>query len=263
MEDLTGWADDIVSSPAKAMAFWGTGPDERLVRRSRRDVIDLIVPSALGSDADAIDWLETIPFDVATIAGIDEDLDTPNVWFPGHFELGWGVAFRGPGHDVMMSRRWLARGPWRTIERPGDLTIVQVHPLDAPREEIEALVRIASAALYWPTGGEVSRRPDPVNGLYTAATRLFEIVVPPNAAVSTEQMNSARALRDPYKAIDPVERVAFVFIDEADARRQLDDLWVRGLEVWYVDGSGRHRVDDTYKPPPHPKPTWIGKHSQT
>ena len=263
MVDLAKWESELVTSPGDSSVWWGEGANDYVLRNDTKlDVIAFPIRTPLKSDADAIALFEAMPFTVATM-GPAGDHNPKSKWFPGHIKLGWGVAFRGAGHEIMMSRRWIARGPWRAIERPGDLTILQVHPFDGARAEVDRLIVAASAALYWRTGGEITRHAEPVKGLYTATSRTFEIVVPPNAAVSTEQMNSARALRDQKKAVDPIERVAFVFIDETDARRQLDDLWVRDLEVWYVDGSGRHRLDDTYKPPPRTQPAWIEKRSQT
>jgi len=247
MADLSRWATGLTSSSTHPVAFWGRDDDEAMIRRKIAfDGLHIGVPRALGSDVDAMHWLETMPYDVATIGDIDLEADTPSKWFPGHFELGWGVAFRGKGHDIMMSRRWIERGPWTVIKRPGDLTILQVHSLTDTRSEMESRIRRASRALYWRTGGEITRTPVPVRGLYTAETRTFEIVVAPDIVVDVEQMNSARALIG--KGSEPIDRVAFVFIDRADAERQLHALWLRDLECWFVDDAGRHRLDDRYTP---------------
>src|SRR5690606_34932321 len=49
-----------------------------------------------------------------------------------HYPHGWACAFKGPGHDRLVSRRWLAYGPWRLIrDDEHDVSFVQFHDLDA------------------------------------------------------------------------------------------------------------------------------------
>ena len=55
---------------------------------------------------------------------------------------------------------------------------------------------------------------------------------------------------------DPVDAIAYVFIEEADARAHLHELWLRELECWVVDGAGKRRLDADYRPVPDP-PQWV------
>jgi hypothetical protein len=50
--------------------------------------------------------------------------------------------------------------------------------------------------------------------------------------------------------------VAYVFVDEADARAHLHELWLRELECWLVDDKGKRRLDLDYHPVPNP-PGWV------
>jgi hypothetical protein len=99
-----------------------------------------------------------------------------------------------------------------------------------------------------------------VEGLYSASTRRLEIVVPPGAEVAQVHMRDSCAVRSRHglgaATGGPIDQVAYVFADEAHARAHLHDLWLRELEVWIVDGSGKRRLDDAYAPTLQP-PQWV------
>src|SRR6185436_9555656 len=46
-----------------------------------------------------------------------------------HFGHGWACAFRGEGHDRLVSRRWLDFGPWKLRRGANDTSLVQFHAL--------------------------------------------------------------------------------------------------------------------------------------
>ena len=76
--------------------------------------------------------------------------------------------------------------------------------------------------------------------------------------VSAEEMAVAAATRVYQIYPEPVEQVAFVFMDEATARRQLPALWLHGLEVRAMTAQGERRIDLDYEPPPLPAlPAWV------
>ncbi len=101
-----------------------------------------------------------------------------------------------------------------------------------------------------------------VEGLYVAERRTLEVVVPPGGTIDQVRMRDACALRYMHRvtppAEKPIDQVAFVFVDEADARAHLHELWLRELEVWLVDGAGKQRLDDAYAPTLDP-PEWVLK----
>lgn len=252
---LDGWQGTFAER-GLASYEW-EGPEVDNPNSLSRDILrpDVIEVGCLVDmqDADLERLLALLPYSVATIGSVRAEYKLPLSHFISHFELGWGCAFRGDGHEqVLQSRRVLEQGEregiWKYSHRDGDLSILQVHSLMDERAVVEARVRAASAMLFWPTGVQRDIEPEPVKGLYSRETKTFEIVVAPDANVTTQVMGSARELVEPDAAKDPIERVAFVFFSEAEARAKLRDLWLRGLECWYVDGAGRHRLDDTYGP---------------
>jgi hypothetical protein len=56
----------------------------------------------------------------------------------------------------------------------------------------------------------------------------------------------------------PIERVSYVFADEARARAHLHELWLRELECWAVVGGAPTRLDTAHAPAPSPPPWMCG-----
>jgi hypothetical protein len=71
-------------------------------------------------------------------------------------------------------------------------------------------------------------------------------------------MGIAAATRIHQIFAEPVDQVAFVFTEEATARRQLPALWLYGLEVRAMTRDGERRIDVDYQPPPATLPAWVG-----
>jgi hypothetical protein len=181
-----------------------------------------------------------------------------------HLNHGWGCAFRGAGHDRLVSRRWLDFGPWRVIRRPDDTTFVQFHDLDitdpaaAYAQAAPGHERMGNSA----TGGYLQHQLDWIigetTGQYDAKTQTLEIVG--QREVSQEDMLSSCALRLKHR-LSPatpnrINTIAYVFLAREDAESHLHELWLRELQCWYVDERGKHRLDDTYHPTPNP-PDWV------
>jgi hypothetical protein len=215
--------------------------------------------------------LERLPFEIAA-------LTSPcwNSWVQAgkrrwgfarsHVDHGWACAFRGDGHDRLVSRRWLEFGPWRVVHRPDDTTFIQFHDLAITDPE-EAYVQAAPGHQRMgidPIGGFIqgidSAVLDEVGGVFIADTRTLEIPVAPRIEVTQQDMRVACALRLYHKLHRPagqrIERIAYVFIDRRDAEAHLHELWLRELECWYMDETGRHRIDADYHPTPNP-PAWV------
>ncbi len=69
---------------------------------------------------------------------------------------GWMVAFKGAGHDRLVSRRWLDHGPWAVLrDDDSDLTVVLFYDPDAPSAEVAlAQSEPGHDRMGWsPTGG--------------------------------------------------------------------------------------------------------------
>lgn len=92
--------------------------------------------------------------------------------------------------------------------------------------------------------------------VYEATERKLEIVVDPGDEVSEKEMTNAAWTRAHKRTgKDRIDHLAFVFMKQNDAQLHLHEMWLRELEVWYVDGKGNHRIDEDYAPKPN-RPAW-------
>jgi len=190
----------------------------------------------------------------------------PEDWEDYRSMHGWAFALRGAGHKLV-SPRVLDRGPWRRLrDEASDTTVIQFHELPSDGHQaleqarpghalLESMWRGGHYAGYdWAFRGHASRglyKPS----LYDPATRT-SIVLVDGREVSAEEMGMAAATRVHQVFPTPVEQVAFVYLDEAMARRQLPALWLYGLEVRAMTAQGERRIDLDYTPPPFELPSW-------
>jgi hypothetical protein len=270
----TGWPSALLAAQKDGRADWplvgGVRPLVSVNPRAQPPRVVLQLPDGFETLDEGIGWIERLPFQVCSVGWIHTpewvDMDVePFELGVGHVPHGWACAFRGAGHDRLVSRRWLDFGPWRVIRRPGDLTVVQFHdvaadPATAAQQALPGWERMGVS----PTGGFL---PSPylvrtdVEGLYSAATRTLEIVVPPGGAVTQIQMRDACAMRVRHGVAladaKPVDQVAYVFLEPAGARAHLHEMWLRELEVWQVDQHGKRRIDLDYQPAPPAPPAWV------
>jgi hypothetical protein len=181
---------------------------------------------------------------------------------------GWAFALKGAGHRLY-SPRIRDRGPWRILrDEEHDVTMFQFHDLDAPAELALEQARPGHALLApsWLGGHYVGHPLLFRNGVeaagykpsfYDSGSRT-SIVLVQDREVSAEEMGVAAATRVHQIYPEPVEQVAFVYMDEATARRQLPALWLYGLEVRAMTVQGERRIDLDYEPPPPPElPAWV------
>ena len=149
------------------------------------------------------------------------------------------------------------------IRQPNDTTWIQFYdlaitdPMEAHAQALPGHQRIGVG----PTGGYIGFHDGDLiagavreGGLYDATTRTLELVVAPGVTVEQGAMlaQCARRRSDPK-----IDHVAYVFMDRADAEAHLHELWLRELQCWYVDGTGKHRIDDRYDPGPPVAPAWV------
>jgi hypothetical protein len=227
-------------------------------------VVGAVAPDMFGSVDELVALLQEIPFEVCSIGTLYPDewaasKERSTFGFANtHVTLGFGCAFRGPGHDRLVSRRWLEHGPWRLHRGADDLSLVQFHDLDA-----DPLTALAQAIpghrrmgisdqggfIQGPSAagkgiGYVAAEKLP-EGLYHAEDRTLEVVVPTGRAVPQGEMQDAcayrRAKRDDRST--PIAQVAYVFMTEKEARAHLREMWLRELQVWTVEGGAKRRLD--------------------
>jgi hypothetical protein len=275
LDDLSRWVTALESVKRDGSAKWFHGSvesykDTKLVavsRASSRVTFDL--PEGFATVDEALRWIEVLPFEVCSLGTIFPDewlkLDVDTFGFGrGHYAHGWGCAFRGAGHNRLVSRRWLEFGPWRILRRSADLTLVQFHDLNADAATAAGQARPGHERMGISKIGGYLQVPyaytRDVEGLYVAERRTLEIVVPPGGKVEQVHMRDACALRYEHRVLQPAEKpidqLAYIFLDESDAHAHLHELWLRELEVWLVDGAGKRRLDATYCPTPI-LPEWV------
>lgn len=188
-------------------------------------------------------------------------------WWEGYRSIhGWGFLLRGEGHRLV-SKRIVDRGPWRLLrDEANDVTLFQFHDFKADAGTALEQARPGHALLapVW-QGGHYASQMWVFRGsadsykptFYDPATRT-SIVLVQEREVTDEEMGVASATRVHQVFPEPVEQVAFVYLDEAAARRQLPALWLHGLEVRAITASGERRIDLDYAPPPlPPSPDWV------
>lgn len=260
------------SGPLGAAAAWD-GPGNGLLKQvrvdRRRDYASFVLPEFFERVSEALVRVAPLPFRLAQFGQLFADWPKPidgHKRWGIHIDHGWGMLFRGAGHDRLVSRRWLDFGPWRVVHLPDDTTFIQFHDLsltDPAAAWEQAKVGHQRMGID-PIGGYIKGIDleviSQLRGLYIAATRTLEIVVGPGNSVSQQDMRVSCALRLHHREIKPasdrIEHIAYVFMDRRDAEAHLHELWLRELQCWYVDERGKHRLDDNYCPTPTPPP-WV------
>jgi hypothetical protein len=265
------WPQRLAQTTVSSVAFWKES-SQQVSYRPKSDKIGFGIPDAFATVEEALAILEPLSFELGILGSvflhewIKADYER---WGVGRSNIdhGWACIFRGAGHDRLVSRRWLDFGPWRVIRRPNDTTVIQFHdlaitdPLEAYEQAKAGHERMGNSAI----GGYIGWYLDGLlegasTRLYNQATRTLERVVPPGDVISQSEMLCNAALRlhhrtDPTST--PVEHVAYIFIDEGDARAHLHELWLREMECWsYRTDGKKHRLDLDYRPVPAP-PEWV------
>jgi hypothetical protein len=269
------WSLALNRAKTDAFVFWN-GWTKQIGYRPKSEVVTFCLPNGTSSFDDLILRSEPLAFELAVF-----ETSFADEWIAAAYprwgfgrsmvDHGWGCAYRGTGHDRLVSRRWLDFGPWRVIRRPDDTTFIQFHDLDItdPAEAYAQAApgheRMGIAA----TGGYIAWHYEKlltgaakVSALYLATTRTLEIVVGPGNSVTQGEMICQCARRLQHRLEPPasnrIDHVAYIFTDRADAEAHLHELWLRELQCWYIDGHGKHRLDADYHPVPNP-PAWVKK----
>ena len=254
------WTASFAAAADHAFARWG---DDATAAHSRGvTVLGRAVDPVATS---VVDILAALPFQEATVTGLHPEwADPPTAYrapslgggMPPH---GWLCAFRGDGHDRLVSRRWLGAGPWLLHERPGDLSVLQLHDEDADSATALAQARPAHDRLgLTDRGGYVGPgllHTSLPRGSVDPRTGLMKVVVHGRPVTETELLEvcSLRGRDD----VDPgpVRNAAYVFIEEPEARVHLDALWLRGLECHTFRRGVEVRLDALHHVDPV-RPDW-------
>jgi hypothetical protein len=262
------WLERFAATMVDATALWGTDDetaDAVSHSRGERTLLSCRMPR---DPREVLTRLEALPFDVATMRPLHPEwrrvpegpLGYRGTSLGGSTH-GWLCAFRGAGHDRLVSRRWLEHGPWRLHRRDGDLSIVEFH--DARADPMTALAQARPGHIRMgihEEGGYIqpayvySKLP---RGFRASEGGLLKIIVHGRAVTPCEMLDCC-ALRIETRTVDPgpVSDVAYVFVEEEEAQKHLHELWLRGLQCYAIREGMEVRLDEGYTPEPD-VPAWV------
>ena len=261
----------VVASGVECHIRWGGewGQDGWLSSNVRGKIVKVAFKKDSQKAEDFIDKMKHIEFELGAFSSGPWGAYSNKVKYDHkgfadmHFSHGWACAFKGKGHERLVSRRWLEWGPWRLIrDEENDLSFVQFHDLDlAPNLALEQARPGHQRMGIHQHGGFLQTDyvyKHNLKGIYQPSTQVLEIVVN-DRKVSQREMLDACAARH-YQALGetrPLKNVAFIFFNEEEARAHLHELWLRELECWtFIDGF-KTRLDDSYDPGKPVKPDWV------
>jgi hypothetical protein len=209
------------------------------------------------SRAAALELLTAAPFTVATLPSYAATWSSEHGYRApgfdgGHGPHGWACAFRGDGHDRLVSRRWLPHGPWElTRDEPDDISFVRFHDPDAaPAAALEQARAGHERMGIDDGGGYIQLAPilaGGLPGLYEDGTHkvvVHDRDVPPRELLGACQIRRDR--RDDPQA--PIARIAYVFTEPERAAAHLPALWLRELQCWAVERGAERRLDGDAAP---------------
>jgi hypothetical protein len=213
-----------------------------------------------------LEHVEGLPFEMAVMPAIREWMDEYFAPSGGgdHAFMGWGMIFKGAGHDnAIVSRRWLEHAPARLVRGGNDTTLVQFHELEPEPADPLAIdhttLEQARQAHAWMLAGLLRPRhryAGAVQGAYSSEDGLIRVFAIDRDVTDRELLDACAARRDrKHDMSGPVRNVAFVFTQPAAARAHLDALWLRGLECRLLVDGVEIRLDENHSVPVR-APAW-------
>jgi hypothetical protein len=200
-----------------------------------------------------------LPFELATISTPfwDEWEEQEHIgggFGDGHLPWGWACMFKGRGHEMLCSRRFLDYGPWKKHVLPDDVTLLQFYDVDADAETARLQAEPGQERLR---KGYLYDRYTDFDGVYDASTRILKIPVAGRELTQDEMRDACKLQREMKDHPEtPMDAVGFTFPIPGEHEPYLFDLWVRELHCYaFVDHEER-RVDQDYVPPPPEPPAW-------
>jgi hypothetical protein len=259
-----------------------SGPDRQAISRAlvgvglaevsqvkilRVPVVKLVRPDYPLAVSELVAKLAQVPFELAAFEAVfpswidDDSAAPPHFGFAdGHYFHGWACAFRGQGHERLVSRRWLPYGPWRVHTAANDTSLVQFHDLDADEATARAQCVVGHRRMgNSEEGGFIQSNPplpQRAPGDYVPGRKNLRIPVY-GREVSHREMLDVRTIvkLQALGADKPLETATFAFAEEAEGRAHLHELWLRELECITFIGGVETDLTRTYQPEPTP-PAW-------
>jgi len=252
------------------MAYWYPNTaQESFMSWWKKGCIKIETSERKANIAEAGEYLQKIPFELCAGRSISTDwggvgrrIEYSGFGFSdGHWNHGWMCAFKGKGHDRLVSRRWLDYGPWRLIrDETHDLSIVQFHDLNADDDTALAQAKPGHERMgISETGGFIQTdfvwRYQQGASYDPAEQRLFYVVY--GRDVKPREMLEAAAVKLWQPLAKPVKQVAYVFMDEKAARAHVHEAWLHNVEVRTFVNGAEVILTETYDPPAPKVPDWV------
>lgn len=232
------------------------------------NVVKLVRPGYPLDPAALVAQLAGVPFELAAFRAIHPTWLEPRSpaapprygFADGHYFHGWACAFRGAGHDRLVSGRWLAFGPWKVHAGRDDMSLVQFHDLAAPAEVAREQCVVSHRWMgSSDEGGFIQRDPplpERAPGDYVPQRRQLRIPVCGRTVTPREMLDVRTIVK--LQALGPDRRpdtATFAFADEAEGRAHLHALWLRELECVTFVGGVETELTRAHAPTPTP-PDW-------
>ena len=273
------WIEKLIPQYERSLnAYWGydyVGEYEEgfINYRIKEQIVKIKINDFQLTDIQkVIKMLAPLPWTVANISDVHEDDNWDEYLAPGfgdfHFQHGWACAFKGEGHNHLVSRRWLEHHPWYLIrDESHDISFVQFHDLDAdPAEALEQAISGHRAMSMYGIGGYIGKThpfSNDLRGVYLKDTRNLRVVIPAGKEITESEMSDYCAARH-FQAFSEgdIDLLSFVFIVAEEAQPYIHDLWLRDIEVFGFTPKGEEiRLDENYHPDYEP-PQWVKKLQQ-
>lgn len=262
MVPTTGrWLSAVDRAESSLLAGWGE--QGVITMQKQHGVVLLRCPRGHLDPGQLVDALEEVPFELGTTdtlhpewrdGSLGQIYEAPR--FSGmHLSHGWACLFKGRGHEQLVSRRWLDFGPWRLSCGNNDLSLVQFHEWTCDAATALSQARPGHERMGISDIGGFIGSPHKVihdaTGLYYPKHRQLHISVLGREVSQREMLDiCASRLYQTLGPERPLGTVAYVFMDEAEARAHLHELWLRGLECrTFVDGK-EMELTFSYRPRP-------------
>ncbi|MGF1486085.1 MAG: hypothetical protein ACFBSE_03115 [Prochloraceae cyanobacterium] len=276
-ENLENWVEKLVPTYKYSVtAYWGSRRNHRgflNFTRGDNDVPDMVKLKISDFELDpkaVLDMLAPLPWTLVEFVKIHPQWLNSNgskyhttSFGSLHFEHGWACAFKGEGHNRLVSRRWLEHGPWRLLrDEANDVSLIQFHDLEADSATALEQARLGHERMgVSAIGGYIPASYSwdyDVKGIYTPEDRKLEIVVIDREVTQVEMLDYCAGRYYQVLGEDkPLEKIAYIFMKEEQGRPYLHELWLRELECWVFSNRGvRSRIDSDYHPTPN-KPDWV------
>ena len=267
--DQENWLDSIPGDSEDFRIHWGDWVKEQSIVSDYKNILVAALKPSLSKlwNTSALPWLNQLGFSYATFRMNDNWSEEYGYRPPGFADNlpvhGWACAFKGEGHNRLVSRRWLEWGPWRLIrDEAHDISFVQFHDLEADAATALEQAKPGHQRMgIEDEGGFIQSHycyDYPPKGIYISSEKRLDIVVTPGRTISQAEMLDAAAARNLGHFAQPVDSICYIFYDEEQAREHLHEMWLRELQVYWINMEGEKvRLDDSYDPGVPVKPDWV------